>query len=442
MVATRTARGVLWAILPVIAVLCVLPGSAAGARTRGKTVEATGRADGTDVDARNQALEEAMRSAVEKAAGTFITSQTEVSSGRVVYDRIMTQASGYISDYDVIDEGVDNNGFYFVTIKARVSTGKFEQDWLALALLMERKGKPRVAIVAADMVDEVYRPSHITETAMIREFRKRDFKVIDLGHAEKLYDKVVFEAFWNPDNVFRIVKKAERQNAELLLLALAQVDRTGTENVSGRSVYLFQGNAEIKVLRADTAEVLLAGSVEGRGSGLNYKAAAKDVIRKMAGELSTRTIKKIGDIWSKDVQQGAEVTVVVKDVVFRDLMAFENAMRRMHNISLVVRRRFVDGTAELGVTSTAIAQDLAVRLQEIEDPIVEVIGQSQNTVTVKVRLKPEVEPKPEDTESGDAEDEASVVSMDDEEQVDASGDTQDEVDSAEEDIQDDPADFK
>jgi len=397
----KLARWIGSVLLVGVCVLCVPPRSAPAARTRGKAVEATGRADGTDIDARNQALEEAMRNAVEKAAGAFITSQTEVAGGKLVYDRIMTRASGYISDYDVIEEGADEHGFYFVTIKARVSTTKFEEDWEALALLMQRKGKPRVAVVAADIVDEVYRPSHITETTMIRELRKKDFTVIDLGHAEKLYDRVVFEAFWADDNVFRIVKKAERQNAELLLLTLSQVDSTGTEQVGGRTVHLFQGNAEIKVLRADTAEVLLAGSVQDKGNGLNYKAAAKDLIRKMAKEISKKTLSKIGVIWSDELQEGQEVTVVVEDVVFRDLVAFERELRRLHNVSDIVRRKFDDGTAELAVTSTAIAQVLAARLQEIEDPIVEVVGQSQNTVTVKVRAKPEPPPETDEVEPAD-----------------------------------------
>ncbi len=56
---------------------------------------------------RQIAINNAIRSAVEEALGTYITSHTNVSQGKLIYDRITSASAGYVKSYNVIAEGRD-----------------------------------------------------------------------------------------------------------------------------------------------------------------------------------------------------------------------------------------------------------------------------------------------------------------------------------------------
>jgi len=56
---------------------------------------------------RQEAINNAIRVAVEKALGTLVKSQTQVSQGKLVWDRIASASAGYVKNYDVIAEGKD-----------------------------------------------------------------------------------------------------------------------------------------------------------------------------------------------------------------------------------------------------------------------------------------------------------------------------------------------
>jgi len=53
---------------------------------------------------RQEAINNGIRVAIEKALGTYIKSQTEISQGRLIYDRIVSASAGYVRNYKVLVE--------------------------------------------------------------------------------------------------------------------------------------------------------------------------------------------------------------------------------------------------------------------------------------------------------------------------------------------------
>lgn len=106
-------------------------------------VEATGQ--GID---RQQALNSALRSAVEIAIGTAIASNSIVESGVLVRDEIASHSRGYVSSYEVIREGELEDG-YAITIDATVSPELYG-DYNTLAILQKMSNLPRLLIFASD----------------------------------------------------------------------------------------------------------------------------------------------------------------------------------------------------------------------------------------------------------------------------------------------------
>ena len=70
---------------------------------------------------KEQAIQTALRSAIEQAFGVFVSSHTEILNDSLVQDEIATVASGNIKSYECLSENY-TNGKYFVNVKAIVST--------------------------------------------------------------------------------------------------------------------------------------------------------------------------------------------------------------------------------------------------------------------------------------------------------------------------------
>ena len=79
-----------------------------------------------DGDGKEQAIQVALRSAIEQAFGTFVSSNTQILNNELVKDEITAVSSGNIRDYKILSE-YENNGKYFVSLQAVVSINKLAE---------------------------------------------------------------------------------------------------------------------------------------------------------------------------------------------------------------------------------------------------------------------------------------------------------------------------
>lgn len=139
-------------------------------------VEATG--EGID---RHQALNSALRSAVEMQIGTAVASDSIVESGVLVRDEIASHSKGYISSYKVLQEGATADG-YTITIDAVVDSKLMYSDYTTLAILQKMSGLPRLLIFGSGTGFNSVPPQSMKELvhAVSRIFgNKFQFEVID-----------------------------------------------------------------------------------------------------------------------------------------------------------------------------------------------------------------------------------------------------------------------
>jgi hypothetical protein len=87
-----------------------------------------------------EAKQNALRSAIEQAFGTFISSNTEILNDELVKDEIVSVSNGNIQDYEVISEVELPNGGYATTLKATVSITKLTSFVESKGGIVEFKG--------------------------------------------------------------------------------------------------------------------------------------------------------------------------------------------------------------------------------------------------------------------------------------------------------------
>src|SRR3990170_1509836 len=163
-----------------------------------QVVSATGVAPfsaGDEAKARDMAIQDAMRKAVEQAVGTMVAAETAVENYQLIRESVLTKTQGYIQKYDVVSAGAKGN-LYEVTISATVAVENLKNDLAALGLLHAQVEKPRVLFMIAEQnigqeyifwwgwwgdVKAVGQHVDMTasETALKEEFINKGFNIVD-----------------------------------------------------------------------------------------------------------------------------------------------------------------------------------------------------------------------------------------------------------------------
>ena len=87
-----------------------------------------------------EAKQNALRSAIEQAFGTFISSKTEILNDNLVKDEIVSITNGNIQKFDIISEVQIPDGGYATTLKATVSVTKLTSFVESKGVAVEFKG--------------------------------------------------------------------------------------------------------------------------------------------------------------------------------------------------------------------------------------------------------------------------------------------------------------
>ena len=174
-----------------------------------KTVSAEGVAavqqNAVDI-ARDAAIEDAQKRAVEQAIGIMIDSQTQVENYQLISDRILSQIKGYINRYHVTGETRDG-ALLRVRITADVSLGNLGDDLSAIGVLMGQMHKPRTMIMIAEQnlgqeVNAWWTEPHgeqadmgVVENSFMDRFTEKGFSFIDHQAHLRDVDAALFYSF-------------------------------------------------------------------------------------------------------------------------------------------------------------------------------------------------------------------------------------------------------
>lgn len=101
--------------------MSILVSSIGYSQSGDKTVTLTVSGQGTTLD---KARQSALRTAIEQAFGTFISSKTEILNDELVADQITSVSTGNIQSYEILNEAELPNGTWAATLKAVVSVEK------------------------------------------------------------------------------------------------------------------------------------------------------------------------------------------------------------------------------------------------------------------------------------------------------------------------------
>lgn len=366
------------------------------------SVEATGVSvitKGDKVLARDGAINDALRRAVESGIGTLVSSETMVENFEVLSDKIYTQSSGYVSNYDIINEETKGS-LYKVTIKAKVKSGVIEDDLASLGLLIRKAQNPRVLFMIAEknigeklftswwmgadvLVESI--DMNVAETAMKEAFIEQGFEVVDISSAGDTVEltkpyKLESSMDLSDDDAISIAKELD---AEIIIKGKAIAD--GADRVEGARVGSYFADITVTAIRTDDSKVIASGSGHGVSRHISKITGGNSALKKAGQDASKELIENIIAKWSKGTNT---IKITIRGVgSYKTAKSIKNSIKNnIRGVTGVFERKFKDGVLVIEVESAISTAKLADKITSLKaGKKLRVIGTTKNTINFKVK---------------------------------------------------------
>lgn len=326
-------------------------------RTRGMATIHQGAID----VARDKAIENALRNAVEEKAGVLIKSYTEVENFTVTMDQILSESKGFVNNYRIISEGKENDT-YKVLIEAEIGAGKLKERMDAIALVLARKSKPRLMVI----INGDAQKAGTVEATMIKHFMSQGFKVVDPKAIKASARKTTHNVGDNPGALTNI---AREYGAEVIIIGHLEVVNRPFK-LGDIEIMSSEVTVSGKALSGDTGDVITTGTKSKKGE---LKAATEEASRELAKLMSNNIL----ETWSQELSNVQTVKLLIFGInTYGDLAAVKELLgMKVKGVKQIHQRSYTEGQVEF---------DLEVRgnTQQVADDL-EAINYNGRKITVK-----------------------------------------------------------
>jgi hypothetical protein len=347
--------------------------------------------------ARDAAIEDAQKRAVEQAIGILIDSQTQVENYQLISDKILSQTKGYIKRYNVVGESEDS-GLLRVKINAEVSLGQLTDDLSGIGILLGQMHKPRTIIMIAEqnIGQEWYAwwwgyqgaqtDIGVVENTFMDIFTQKGFEFID--HATAAKEFRVTSAYKVQDlSATQAKTLGSEVDAEVVITGKALAKLYGDIGGGMKSV---QADLSAKAVRTDTGQVIAAVTTHAAAVHITPETAGIEALRKAASLAADQMVEKILTVYAREAGSTRPVNITISGLNKTQFVKFKDVLRnQVRGIKDLHERSFSGTVAKISVDSKNSAQTLSdeLLLKDFGSFTVEVVSSSANALELRVTPK-------------------------------------------------------
>ena len=346
--------------------------------------------------ARDAAIEDALRRAVEQVVGTFISSESMVSNYTLLYDRVYSKSSGYVRTYKILDEKKTED-LYVVRINAKVGRDGISGDLQTIGLLISRKHNPRIMVIMGESIAgselEIHEGQSVSETTFIEQFLSKGFKVVDSEMAKKTTERNQMFHALEGDEVLA-AKIGLQYDAEVVIVGKAIATPKPTNQMSeyykDTNLKSIHANMYAKAIRVDTAEIIASDSKSGAKVHVDETTGSYKTFQNVGKKLADAMIERILKKWGDDTILNTVELTLSGISSFSDLIKIKSDMKqKLRGVKEIHQRAFTDGVAVLEIKASGDTQVVAEGLvmQKMADKDIDVKDITQNKIQAIV-MKP------------------------------------------------------
>lgn len=328
--------------------------------------------------ARDKAIDNALRNAVEKIVGVMVTSNTEVENFQLKLDRVLSESKGFVDSYKILLEKREGDN-YEVAVEAEVTTGKLEDRMKAVELIMTRKAKPRVMIVFSEQAQK----DAIAEAAISQYLLSKGFKLVDANTVNKNRGDLNLSPTGGSEKILSGL--AQRYGAEVVIAGSVEMV-TNTFSFSGTEVFTNKVNVSLKVINSDTGSVITTDSECNSAPGA--KGDIRAIIESAVKKLSKKVLDNTLDHWSSELTNTITVKLIVLGLDdYEQLLIFkENLSLSVKGFKVLYQRSYQRGEADIDLEVKGDVQGLADDLAalKIKEKKLQILEMTPNRIAVKL----------------------------------------------------------
>ncbi len=310
----------------------------------------------------DQAIEHALRKAVEQALGVYVDARTKINNQTLINDKIYARSYGFIQKYEIIRTWEEEETLY-QELDAWVVLADIEDDILALDILQDRANKPNL-IVKIQENDFAGKSTDFAERKISEKFLAQQFTVLSPAELN-----------------------ARQENSPNASLSLPSLPLEAEIVVQGKIVSSINDTSKNKYLK-DSAlksvttslnlsvytanDAKLIGSFTDRltAVALNENLAQQKAVVKLADKVARTFIEQIKNKWDKAINNGFEYQVLIRNVSPEDSNSLKSFIKkRIQGIKAVFDKGFQRDELSLLIRFTGNPSELADYLDSPRNPI-------------------------------------------------------------------------
>lgn len=320
---------------------------------------------GREMIAREKALDEAKRAAIEKAVGTTVESRISMENAEIVKDQIFSHSSGYLKNIEIVEERKTKFGTYEVTIEADVEVSDMVDDLDRFREMLGWQKNPRTAVVIEPELENDYLPAARKAANFLSDKLKRNgFNVFKYSPDEEIKMGLIVEI-----GIEHATKESNFQNLELTLNEVSLYSR---------------------IYRPGDNEILATSNAVKSLPGENRLNVLDKAVKQCVYEIWRELSDKLTRIWEKEIYGERDMLLVARDVPSHE-KALEIAEILKTDVSGMADAgliRFENNEAEIGLKYKGRPEQFVneigmsyFRNKHFESNIEEIRG---NTVAIRI----------------------------------------------------------
>lgn len=334
---------------------------------------------GDKARAKEQAKVQAFRAAVEQVTGVYVSSETKVQNFQVLEDNIYTKATGFLQDFEIIDENVVGDT-YKIKMKVVVGVKPLANALKDLGLLKEW----RIMVVIPEEHIGRRVPDPAGETEIIKRFLNAGYKLVDQKQVKAIRDSEIAEKAASGD-IAAAQQLARKYGADVIITGEAFSEHAATAGGGAYgidvSLQSCKARVEARAIRADTGEIIAADGTYGTGVDIAENIAGKKALADAGGKLADFFIEEITKI---PASVTSSVQLVISGASYGKLDELRISISKLRGVRKIVLQDYAGKIATFDIELDGKAQDFAATLEKSIGTI-EVISVSKNKIEAKIK---------------------------------------------------------
>ena len=295
--------------------------------------------------ARQMAIKEALRNAVEKGIGVFISSESYMKNFELIEQTIFANTEGYVKTFEELSGEQFGNRFR-IKIKAVVSLDDIKKNLVSISILRQQMHNPRLMIIISTRQGQVDESAISARIQMEKLFVEKHFDLIDPTISKELHNNI--KLLLSITQETKIASEiALAHNAEVILTGVIDSKIAGKTNTGFEIV---KSNLVLKVIDPTTAKIFSSTKEIGNGLGSNLNEAFSNSGSEVGKKVAQYSSKEIIKWWQELSNSGISYKITLKNVTqYSNAIDFEDVIRSIHNVISLNERIFGGGILECDV---------------------------------------------------------------------------------------------